>query len=149
MTAMGDSWDDEDGDDDYAELGDVVFQERSPDDVEPELVTTVLFTASNPSGTVSVSTMINGQAVRVDLSSDVVRMTESQLSEEITVISKIAGRQALAAQHALAGEMMRKLGHDNASTRGFLETELGLPSPERVLAEKHEVFRSRYSDEHE
>ena len=76
-------------------------------------------------------------------------MTESQLAEEIIVISKIAGRQALAAQHALAANVMRKLGHDSAATRGYLERELGLPSPHTVLAEKIGVFKARYAEEHD
>jgi ESX secretion-associated protein EspD/H len=137
------SWEDDDAesDDDPWETAD------SSDD--GELVTTLLFTATNPPGTVSVTAVMDGRIVRVDLSPGVTRMTESQLAEEITVISKIAGRQALAAQHALAAGVMRKLGHDSAATRAYLERELGLPSLQTVLTEKLGVFKARYAEEHD
>lgn len=140
---MSDSWDD---DEDNVEFDYGEPEEPASSD-ESEEVTTLLVTATNPSGTVSVTTMLSGLVVRVDLSPEVVRMTESQLSEEITVISKIAGRQAQAAQHAFAANVMHKLGHDVASTRSYLERELGLPAPQTVLAEKLTVFNSRYADE--
>ena len=142
---MSDSWDD---DEDCVEFNYGEPEEPASSD-ESEEVTTLLFTAANPSGSVSVSTMISGLVVHVDLSPEVVRMTESQLSEEITVISKMARRQAQAAQHVLAADVMHKLGHDGASTRSYLERELGLPAPETVLGEKLNVLNSRYADEHD
>jgi hypothetical protein len=121
---------------------------ESNDDDDDE-ITTLLFTAINPPGTVSVSAMMDGRVVRVDLSPEVVRLTESHLAEEITVIATMARRQALAAQHALAARVMGDLGHDDFSTRSYLERELNLPSPQTVRAERSSVFATRYADEHD
>jgi hypothetical protein len=103
---------------------------------DDDQVTTVLFTATNPAGTVSVTVLMGGQVFRVNLSPQVTKMTESELAEEITAISALARRQALAGQHAIIAQLMRQLGRDPASTRGFLERELGLPSPGTVRAER-------------
>jgi hypothetical protein len=76
-------------------------------------------------------------------------MTESQLAEEITVIAGLAGNQARAAQHGLVAGYMRELGHDGAATRGFLERDLGLPSPDTVKAERAQLFATRYAGDDE
>lgn len=118
-------------------------------DRHDDQVTTLLFTATNPPGTVSASTVMDGRLVRVELSPQATRMTESQLAEEITIMAKLARRQAQAAQHAIAAKFMTELGHDGASTRSYLERELRLPSPQTVLTEKSRVFATRYADEHD
>ena len=113
--------------------------EESDDDVR-----TLLFTASNPSGTVAVTALISGQPVRVELDRAVTRMTERELADEIAMLAKLAQLQALAAQHVLASTVFQRLGHDAAATRSFLERELRLPSPEAVRDERSRMFTAHY-----
>jgi hypothetical protein len=159
-------WDDDDEQADFDDESaldafDIYVPAEEPDDVdgpwehsEPprdggDQLVTVLFTATNPAATVSVTALMDGRVVKVDLSPQITTMTEAQLAEEITVIAAMARRQAQAGQHAVAAELMHQLGHDHASTRGFLERELGLPSPQTVIREKADVFATRYADDHE
>lgn len=128
--------------DDVDHLWDVL----EPPANEEEQGTTLLFTASNPSGSVSVTVLGGGQVLRAELTPQVTRMTESELAEEVTVISSLARHQAQAGQHVLVALLMRRLGHDKGSTRSFLESELGLPSPHTVDAERSRIFAARYGD---
>lgn len=114
------------------------------DDVDTE-IQTLLFTITNPHGTVSVTAGFDGKVLRIILSSTVTTMTESQLAEEITVLARLAQKRARAGQHMLIVEFMHRLGHDRIATRGFLEYDLGLPSPEAVKSEVAQVFASRYA----
>ncbi|MBJ7341916.1 YbaB/EbfC family DNA-binding protein [Mycolicibacterium sp.] len=107
---------------------------------------TMLFSVTNPPGTVSVTALADGRPVHVDLAPAVSNMSESQLSEEISVLAQLASQNARAAQHLLASTMLQRLGHDRASSRAYVEHELGLPSPETVLADKAHVFATRYAD---
>lgn len=127
-----------------ADVGDDFWNALEP--TEDEDVPAVLFTATNPAGTVSVTVLMGGQVLRVELTQQVSRMTESELADEITVISTLARRQAQAGQHVVIALFMRKLGHDRGSTRSFLERELGLPSPNTVNAERSNIFATRYAD---
>jgi hypothetical protein len=151
MTAVGGSshsdvpWED---DDEHVDVGEGTW-EYSDSDQDDDQVATLLFTATNPPGTVAATALMDGRIIRVELSPQVTRMTESQLAEEITVMSRLARRQAQAAQHAIAAQVMHELGHDGASTRSYLERTLSLPSPQAVLAEKLHVFAARYVDEHD
>jgi hypothetical protein len=161
-SAPDSSWDDDDpldaGEDSALDALDEYIPADEPDDAadpwdtpEPstrddDTVTTVLFTATNPDGTVSVTALMGGQILRVDLSPHVTRMTESELAEEITVIASLAHRQAQAGQHVLIALIMRQQGHDPASTQSFLERDLGLPSPSTVNAQRASIFATRYAD---
>jgi hypothetical protein len=108
---------------------------------------TVLFTATNPTETVSVTALMDGRVLNVELSPRVASMTESQLAEEILVIAGLARQQAQAGQHALIADLMGQLGQDPASTRSFLERDLRLPSPETVKSERSSIFAARYADD--
>lgn len=105
-------------------------------------------TVTNPPGTVSVSTYLDGRIEQVHLAG-AIRSTESQLADEILVIADLARQKARSAQHATMLEEMRALGHDNASTRDFLTRELHLPSPEQVTAATAELFAIRYAGQHD
>ncbi|MET0318722.1 MAG: YbaB/EbfC family DNA-binding protein, partial [Rhodococcus fascians] len=118
------------------------------DDASDE-VSTMLFAATNPTGTVSVTVLMDGRILRVDLAPNVVRMTEAELGEEISVICGLAHRQARAAQHLVTADAMHRLGHDPSWTRAYLEREIGLPSPETVLSEKSLLFATRYAYDRE
>ena len=121
----------------------------SIDPLAPEEATdqvlTALFTVTNPAGTVSATATIGGRLHRVELSGNVTAMTETQLADEITVLADLAAKKAHAAQHAVIVNLMRTMGHDTVVTSGFLEHDLGLPSPETVAARTAQVVAARYA----
>ncbi|PJK20057.1 hypothetical protein CSX11_23075 [Mycobacterium goodii] len=103
--------------------------------------------ASNAAATVTATALTGGQVIRVELAPQVVKMTESELAEEITTVCAMACRQGAAARHTIIAEVMRLLGHDPAATRSFLERNLGLPTPDTVLTTKAEIFANRYAED--
>jgi hypothetical protein len=125
-------------------LGDYV----APDDAEDELPVP-LFTLSNPPGTVTVTTFMDGRVHQIDLSPKVTTMTETHLAEEIVVIAGLATQDARSAQYAFMLEGMRQQGHDNVVTRDFLARDLNLPSPEEAEAARAQVFATRYAGGHD
>lgn len=157
------SWDDDD-DDDYGAPPDVypdpfdVFLSPADDDADDgwgasdvllddddgEPIRALVFTVTNPPGTVSVTVFLDGRIHQVELAATVTRMTEAELADEVLVIAGLAHQQAQAAQHALLVESMGELGHDRVETGNFLEHDLGLPSPPTVQAETAQVFANRY-----
>lgn len=107
------------------------------------------FTVTNPPGTVTVSTFIDGRIQQIDFSQEVTAMAESDLSEEIVVIGRLATQDARAAQYAFMLEGMRRQGHDDVATRDFLTRDLDLPSPEDAAAARARLFATRYTGDHE
>jgi DNA-binding protein YbaB len=155
-----DAWDDDDHEN-YADIGGELdgfpdYPSSSPiDDNEDdwtddnrqqtsaegdETFETLIVTATSPSGSVTATALMDGRVFEVKLSSEVTKQTESELSAEILAVCKLANRQAEAAQHYIVANLMRRLGHDPASTRAFLERTIGLPSPQAVLEEKARMF---------
>ena len=110
---------------------------------DEESVETVLFTAHNPERTVTAVALMSGRILRVELSHRVIHMTESELSEEISLVCEIARMQALAAQHAILATLLRVLGRDPAETASVLWRQLGLPAPEMLSVRRTEVFTGR------
>jgi hypothetical protein len=108
-----------------------------------------LFTVTNPPGTVTVTTHLDGRVHQIDLSPKVTTMTETHLAEEIVVIAGLATQGARSAQYTFMLEGMREQGHDDALTRDFLLRDLDLPSPEDADAARAEVFASRYAGDHD
>lgn len=108
-----------------------------------------VFTVTNPPGTVTVSTFIDGRVRHIDLSPTATTMTETHLAEEIVVIADLATQDARSGQYAFMLEEMREHGHDNAATRDFLARDLNLPSPEQVRAARAAIFETRYAGHHE
>jgi hypothetical protein len=147
---MAGNWDDEDDvglDDDYFEPQYATEPaEYATDDAEdPEPITV---TVTNPPGTVSVTVLIDGCPRQIELAPRVATdMTESELVEEILVISRLARQNAQAGQHLFVAGALQRLGHDPASTRGFLEDVLGLPSAETALTDKAQIFAIRYTSD--
>ena len=91
-----------------------------------------------------MTVLIDGSTRRVELTPRVeADMTESQLAEEILLISRLARQNAQAGQHLLIAGVLQRLGHDPVSTRGHLEHELRLPSAETALADKARLFATR------
>lgn len=108
-----------------------------------------LFTVTNPPGTVTVTTYMDGRVHRVDLSPGATTMAESVLGEEIVVIAGLATQDARSAQYSIMLEEMREQGHDSATTRDFLTRDLELPTPEQAQAARAELFTTRYAGEHD
>ena len=125
-------------------LGDFVVPGEA--DGEPPVP---LFTLSNPPGTVTVTTFMDGRVHQIDLSPKATTMTETRLAEEIVVIAGLATQDARSAQYAFMLEGMRQQGHDNVATRDFLARDLDLPSPEEAEAARAEVFATRYAGGHD
>ncbi|WP_142271500.1 YbaB/EbfC family DNA-binding protein [Mycobacterium sp. AT1] len=144
MIAEG-SWDDEDGMDD-SQIGNrsnALYEptEMESDDPSP----TVTFTAANPQGSVAATAGLGGRIQRVELTARAMDMTAAELAEEIVVIAGLASEKSQAAQHAVAVELMRSMGHDRVSTSGYLEYTVGLPSPNTAEARAAEIFATRYA----
>jgi hypothetical protein len=118
------------------------------DDVDDEPVGPT-FTVTNPPGTVTVSTFVDGRVRKIDLSQKVTTMTETDLADEIVVIAGLATQDARAAQYDYVLEGMRQQGHDDAATRDFLSRDLDLPSPEDARAARAQVFTMRYAGDHD
>ncbi len=108
----------------------------------------VVFTVTNPPGTVSVSAYMDGRVERIGLTGKV-NMSESQIADEVLFVADLARQKARSAQHATMLAEMRALGHDNASIRDFLARELHLPSPEEAAAAAARSFAVRYAGHHD
>jgi hypothetical protein len=96
-----------------------------------------------------VTASFDGRIKKVELSPKVTAMTEPQLADEVTVLARLARQRARAGQHALIIEFTRRLGHERVITGGFLEHDLGLPSPATVRTEAAHVFATRYPSDHQ
>jgi len=114
-------------------------------DADDEVMPT--FTVTNPPGTVTVTTFMDGRVHQVDLSPKAAMLTETVLAEEIVVIAGLATQDARSAQYTFMLEGMREHGHDNVGTRDFLNRDLDLPTPEQAQAARIELFTTRYAGE--
>src|SRR5215212_7199310 len=146
-------WDDDDdalefggpGDEGGASPLDAIGEYSPIFDQADERPQTALFTITNPAGTVSATAMLGGRLHRVELSANATDMTETQLADEIVVLAGLAAQKAQAAQHAVVVQLMRTMGHDSVMTSGYIEHDLGLPSPETAEARRADVFAARYA----
>ena len=109
----------------------------------------LLFTVTNPPGTVTVSAFFDGRVQRIELSPDAVEAGEDHLAAEIVVIAGLATQRARAAQFSYMLEGMQDHGHDTVDTRDFLNRSVGLPSPEDADAAQAKVFATRYQGDHD
>lgn len=108
-----------------------------------------LFTVTNPPGTVTVTTFMDGRVNRIDLSPKATTMTETNLADEIVVIARLATQDARSAQYSFMLEGMREQGHDDVATHDFLTRDLDLPSPDQARAARAQVFATRYASNHD
>lgn len=132
---------------DYAVAGDTGLQESPRLSVDADDGAMPMFTVTNPPGTVTVTTYMDGRVHQVDLSSHAVTLTEAVLADEIVVIAGLATQDARSAQYTFMLEGMREHGHDNVATRDFLSRDLDLPTPEQAQAARTELFTTRYVGE--
>jgi hypothetical protein len=108
-----------------------------------------LFTVTNPPGTVTVTTFMDGRVNHIDLSPKATTMTETNLADEIVVIARLATQDARSAQYSFMLEGMREQGHDDFATHDFLTRDLDLPSPDQAQAARAQVFATRYASNHD
>jgi hypothetical protein len=130
---------DQDGGEPYAPVS---VEEAAPE-TEP------LFAVTNPPGTVTVTSYLDGRVHRIELSPRVAGVSETELAEEIVVIAGLAAQDARSAQYEVVLDGMRAQGHDDPATRDFLQRDLELPTPEEARARRAEVFATRYAGSHE
>ncbi|MCH9669787.1 MAG: hypothetical protein K0U76_08400 [Actinomycetia bacterium] len=128
------------------EIG-VILGDYPPETDSEDNPATPMFTVSNPHGTVTVTTLMDGQVHQIDLSPKVAALTEAVLAEEIVVIAGLATQDARSAQYVCLLEGMREHGHDTVGTRDFLTRDLQLPTPEQARADRAETFATRYAGE--
>jgi hypothetical protein len=126
-------------------FGDYVVDDSAAAD-EPSIP---LFTVTNPPGTVTVTTFMDGRVDRIDLSPKATTMTETNLADEIVVIARLATQDARSAQYSFMLEGMREQGHDDFATHDFLTRDLDLPSPDQARAAQAQVFATRYASNHD
>jgi hypothetical protein len=119
------------------------------DEPEDDELAVPVFTVTNPPGTVTVTTFLDGRVQQIDLSPKVTTMTETHLAEEILVIATLATQDARSAQYTYMLEGMRQQGHDDVATRDFLARDLDLPTPEQAQAARAEIFATRYAGGHD
>jgi hypothetical protein len=115
------------------------------DDAEADEPLVPVFTVTNPPGTVTVTTFMDGRVNRIDLSPKATTMTETNLADEIVVIAGLATQAARSAQYSFMLEGMRQQGHDNVATHDFLTRDLDLPSPDQAESARAQVFATRYA----
>lgn len=116
---------------------------------EPD-ISSQLFTVTNPPGTVTVTALMDGRILHVELAPQVSTMSESDLADEILVIADLARQKGLAGQHSFLFDTMNGLGaSDNSAIRDLLENGLALSSPEQAAEAQAEVFATRYNADHE
>jgi hypothetical protein len=134
-------------DDNLAALGEYGADDSVQDagDTGPQ---SPLFTVTNPPGTVTVTTYLNGRVQQVELSPSVTKMTETQLAQEIITVAAIAATKARAALHTFVAGLLRLQGMDSASAADFVAHRLSLPTPERAAAAEAE-FIARYASDYE
>lgn len=132
-----------------ATVSDIVDSQTGDADEHADGGQMPMFTVTNPPGTVSVSSLMDGRIQQIDLAPSVTTMTESQLAEEIRVIADLARRKGLAGQYTFMTDMMyREELHNGADVRAVLEQGLELPSPQQSDEAQADVFASRYSERH-
>jgi len=136
--------------DDAATVEDIIdSQTGDADEQDDDDAPGPMFTVTNPPGTVSVSSLMDGRIQQIDLAPSVTTMTESQLAEEIRVIADLARRKGLAGQYTFMAAMLYSEAHHNgAEVREVLEQGLELPSPQQADEAQADVFASRYSGRH-
>jgi hypothetical protein len=144
------------GDGGETDLGEILGDYSSTDPGEPEPLGALepfaeadgndampMFTVTNPPGTVTVTTYMDGRVHQVDLSPKAATMAEDVLADEIVVIAGLATQDARSAQYTFMLEGMREQGHDNVDTRDFLSRDLDLPTPEQAQAARAELFSTQ------
>ena len=110
-------------------------------DVEEAYEPAVLFTVSNASQAVSVTTVLNGMVHRIELSPRVASsLTEVELADEIISVAQVAAAKAQSGQYEFIYELMRIQGQDRDSIRQVLETTMGLPTPEEAIAKESRLI---------
>ncbi len=100
----------------------------------------VFFTVVYPSGSLSVTANHGARLQRIDVT-DVSRLDEAQLGEEIVELATLSREKAQTAQHEVTVELMSSHGQDRVGVTSFLMHSIGLPTYEATTARASEVSR--------
>ena len=139
----------DDHDDDGTAVDALDALDPQPEDAEADELPVPLFTVTNPPGTVTVTTFMDGRIHRIELSpkADLDDRNESCRRDRR---DRGSGHpDARSAQYSFMLEGMRQQGHDDVATRDFLARDLDLPSPEEAAATRTQVFTTRYASNHD
>lgn len=143
---------DRNGDDD-AQASDVEALLLYPDtahdeaEAEPGEPDFPVISATNPPGTVTVSTYLNGTVYQVRLSPHVGAVTESELAEEIRLVADVAAKKATSAMHLFGLELLAAQGVDRASAESLMTEQMPFATPAQArAAEADLIARHRHAE---
>jgi hypothetical protein len=107
-------------------------------------------TVTNPTETVSVTALMDGKTLGVELGAGAASMTESELAAEILVMSGLATQRASSVLHTLLIGSMQAQGllGDGALAERLGTRFLGLTSQQQADQAQAEVFATRYPQQH-
>jgi hypothetical protein len=108
LDALGEYAKDDSVDDDSAAADVLEAIDPRHEDAEVDELPAPLFTVTNPPGTVTVTTFMDGRVNRVDLSPKVTTMTETNLADEIVVMAGLATQAARSAQYSFSTPRTRR-----------------------------------------
>jgi hypothetical protein len=105
-------------------------------------------TVTNPPETVSVTALMDGKTLNVELAPGAASMTESELAAEILVIADLATQRASSVLHTLLTDSMKAQGHEvGASMADAMGGVLALTPAKQAEEAQAEVFATRYSNQ--
>jgi hypothetical protein len=136
LEALGEYVAGDEDEDSHDDLGTLDFSEPRDDDVEPQ---GPLFAATNPPGTITVTTYISGRVHQVDLSPTATTMTESELAQEILAVTRLASMKARSAQGAVIVDAMSRQVDDEDAIRDLVEHRLSIPTPQQVSSAEETI----------
>lgn len=109
--------------------------------------------ATNASSSITVHAYMDGRIERVEVSTAITSMRESELAREVLRTADLAKERALAAQlEFLANddfltEAVQEMGISSKGfLRDFIKETMDLPTSEQVNAKEVETFSARYHD---
>ena len=109
---------------------------------------TPLISATNPPGTVTVTSHLNGLVQQVELAASTTAMTESQLAEEVRVVADVAAKKATSAMYIFMVELMVAQGIGREIAESFMQANMSLATPQQARAAEVELA-TRHSHRHE
>jgi hypothetical protein len=105
-------------------------------------------TVTNPLETVSVTALMDGKTLGVELAPGAASMTESELAAEILVIADLATQRASSVLHTLLLDSLKAQGLEEGGTIVDVlgSGVLALTPPKQAAEAQAEVFATRYNN---
>jgi hypothetical protein len=108
----------------------------------------VTFGVTNAAGTITAQATISGAINRIELSSSITSMTESDLARDIMVTAKLANLQGRAIQRAMVQSLLMYQGMDPDVAAQFIDEITDLPTPAQSEAAQAEAMAAYLRGEH-